>query len=129
MSKGKNGKAAGNSGGNNGNLKPFKPGQSGNPNGRPSIPEEIKRAYREHSHEAIEVLVEVMRKGEGQHGTGRVKAAVEILNRAWGKPAETVTVEQHDDGRQEQLRAAWARLPQDVKDQFARALIEAGVGT
>lgn len=38
------------------NLKPFLPGQSGNPNGRPKIPEDIKKALKLNAFELTRVL-------------------------------------------------------------------------
>jgi hypothetical protein len=37
-------------------LKPFKPGQSGNPNGRPKDPPDIKEAKKLTTHEMIRIL-------------------------------------------------------------------------
>jgi Family of unknown function (DUF5681) len=71
------------------NLKPFKKGQSGNPGGRPKIPDEVKEAARAHTEEAITVLVEVMKDTKAPP-SARVSAAGAILDRGWGRPQQSV---------------------------------------
>jgi len=58
----------------------FKPGQSGNPGGRPKG---IAAKAREHTDKALEVLVEGMADEDPRV---RVTAAKEVLDRGWGKP-------------------------------------------
>lgn len=62
----------------------WKPGQSGNPRGRPpgTIARDLARRYTE---EAILTLVAAMRSPRE-----RVPAAIALLDRGWGKPKETV---------------------------------------
>ncbi len=59
---------------------PFKPGQSGNPGGRPRG---IAALARAHTDRAVEVLVEGME--DADHKV-RIAAAREVLDRGWGKP-------------------------------------------
>lgn len=71
--------------------KPFKPGQSGNPGGRPPLPPEIKhvremaRAYTE---QAIAALVEVL---ASDSASARVAAANALIDRGWGKSEQPIT--------------------------------------
>lgn len=58
----------------------FKPGQSGNPGGRPKG---IAAKAREHTDKALDVLVEGM---DADDPRVRVAAAKEVLDRGWGKP-------------------------------------------
>lgn len=62
----------------------WKPGQTGNPKGRP--PGILARdAARKYTELALETLIEACKhKGE------RVQAAIAILDRGWGKPKEQV---------------------------------------
>lgn len=74
-------------------LKPWKTGQSGNPGGRPKKTEEMRSAEelaRKHSPEAIQALIIAMRTAETDRD--RIHAAEIILDRGWGKPAQTSNV-------------------------------------
>jgi Family of unknown function (DUF5681) len=77
-------------------LPKFKPGQSGNPNGRPKIPPEVIELARLHTKEAIQTFVDVMQNGSDDRS--RVDAADRLLNRAWGKPTEKVEISGDDGG-------------------------------
>ena len=83
-----------NSGDEGNNLKTttkgFKPGQSGNPSGRPKkTPEEIDlvKACRSKGHDALMVLEKIMLHGSE---TNRLKAAMAILERGYGRPEQPV---------------------------------------
>jgi hypothetical protein len=66
-----------------GNLRPFKPGQSGNPVGPSKAQIDVRNLAREHTKEAIETLVLVKRNGKpGEAAT----AGNSLLDRGWGKP-------------------------------------------
>lgn len=79
--------ASGNSSENTGaaNLKPWRPGQSGNPRGRPPVPPELRDLARAHTAAAISALVEIMSDREAS-ASARVAAATAILDRAHGRP-------------------------------------------
>lgn len=64
--------------------RPFPPGVSGNPSGRPKIPAEVRDAARAHTVEALETLARLMR--EGDTDGVRLRAAEALLDRAWGRP-------------------------------------------
>jgi Family of unknown function (DUF5681) len=64
---------------NNENLKPFKPGQSGNPSGRPKG---IAALARLHTDKAIQVLVAALDDPDKRVA---VAASKEILDRGFGK--------------------------------------------
>lgn len=67
----------------------FKKGESGNPRGRPKVDFEVRDAARLHGQEAITKLVELMR---GEDARVAKAAASDILDRGFGKPAQSVTV-------------------------------------
>lgn len=74
-----------------GRGRPIQKGQVLNPGGRPKIPEDVKEACKAASVEAVDVLLTLMRSEDTNAGE-RIKAAVAILNRAWGTPAQSVEI-------------------------------------
>jgi hypothetical protein len=64
----------------------FKKGQSGNPGGRAKGIAEMQELARTHTPAAIEALVVSLANAQT-----RVHAAVALLDRGWGKPAQAIT--------------------------------------
>ena len=77
--------------GNKAETMAFVKGKSGNPSGRPKVPEEVKELARAHTVEAIRTLAEVMGDPSAPHAA-RLNAAEKLLDRAWGKSESTVNV-------------------------------------
>lgn len=76
----------------NANLKPWQPGQSGNPNGRPKDSlTELLRAYlnADDSKEKLAVIEELVKIAKVTGMTGQVAALKEIFDRIDGKVPET----------------------------------------
>jgi hypothetical protein len=69
----------------------FKPGQSGNPGGMPKAIVEVARAARLHTPEMLDILVSIARDKDATT-SARVSAAQYVVDRAWGRPKESVTV-------------------------------------
>lgn len=67
--------------------RPFQPGQSGNPGGRPKGLREVQDYAGEYTFEAVDKLVTIMR---GRSAKEARQAAVAILDRACGKPAQPI---------------------------------------
>jgi hypothetical protein len=65
----------------------FKPGQVGNPGGRPRAAVTMTAEARRYAIEAIQALVRTMRT---ETGASRIAAARELLDRGFGKPAQNV---------------------------------------
>ena len=64
--------------------RPFQKGKSGNPGGRPKAAHSIQELAREHTIEALDVLVQIM-LNEKAPPNARVAAANTLLDRAYGK--------------------------------------------
>ena len=63
--------------------KPFQPGQSGNPSGRPKMPEGLKaRITKLASKEAVDVLEAALKDSDPKV---KLQAAAMLMDRAWGK--------------------------------------------
>lgn len=91
------------------NRTSFRPGQSGNPGGRPKEPPELREAIRSHAMAAVETLVKCL--GAKQWSV-RVRAAEAILDRAYGKPAQTLEVDSGD-----RVRALMQRFVDGAKKE------------
>lgn len=91
--------------------RPFAKGKSGNPGGRPKLPEELKQAFRALAPEALKTLESVMRSSKARPGD-RIRAAETILNRGYGTPVQAVEVTGRDGGPIESMthEQALARL-------------------
>ena len=105
----------------------FKPGQTGNPGGRPKG---IEALAREYTGEALEALVAALRSPKE-----RVPAAIALLDRGWGKPK--ITIEGDMAMRSYVLRAPspiesaddWLRQHAPSDSRSAPAIIDATVTT
>jgi hypothetical protein len=85
---------SGGAAGRTANLRPFQPGQSGNPRGRPKRDYDVAELARQHTAEAIETLAEVMRDRDSPP-SARVSAAVAMLDRGYGRAPQSLNV-QHE---------------------------------
>jgi hypothetical protein len=68
----------------------FPPGVSGNPNGRSPDLIEVRDLARQHTKFAIDRLVKVAKTSKKDQAV--VMACIALLDRGWGKPAQTVAV-------------------------------------
>lgn len=79
-----------NPGGNSKNLKPaWKPGQSGNPNGRPKKVVDVAALARDSSTRAMERLAKLVDSDDDRVA---LQAAIAVLDRAVGKPKQAMEV-------------------------------------
>ena len=74
------------------NLRKWKPGQSGNPKGLEPGVGHVRELARQHTEEAVEKLVEIMRD-ENAPPSAQGAAANALLDRGWGRPDQSVTVD------------------------------------
>ncbi len=70
-----------------GRLRPFRPGESGNPGGVAGRYQEVVKLAREASPEAMRVMIEIMRDAD-EETRARLVAIEGIFNRAFGRPRE-----------------------------------------
>ncbi len=76
----------------------FKPGQSGNPGGRKKLDPTVRALAREHTPEAVELLMAIARGTDPANV--RIDAMDRILWYGWGKP--TATLDTSNEGQQGQ---------------------------
>ena len=62
----------------------FKPGQSGNPSGRPKSDKTIRDLAKIHTEDALKTLSEIIKNPKASD-TARVQACNALLDRGWGK--------------------------------------------
>ncbi len=80
----------------------------------------VKVFARPYTEEAVTILVAIMRDEEASPQV-RVSAATQVLDRAWGKPKETLEI----DAPQEGLRAVLAGVSSSDLSDLLRAMREA----
>jgi hypothetical protein len=96
------------------NLRPFAPGQSGNPGGRPRIPDDVKALARSYTREAITTAAEIMRN-PAETGTARMSAVNTILDRGWGKAPQHISVDNMGDLTDAELRTELAAAVAELR--------------
>ena len=67
----------------------FKPGQSGNPLGRPKSDKTIRELARVHTKDALKTLSEIV-KNPKSPDAARVQACNALLDRGWGKAPQYI---------------------------------------
>lgn len=94
----------------------FVKGQSGNPGGRPKEDLEAKRLARAQTKAAIKRLVYWM---ESENPKASVTACIALLDRAFGKPAQSVDLSNSDGSLASAWAAAKAEMEQESGNQEA----------
>ena len=87
----------------------WKPGQSGNPAGRPALEREITREARALSQDALMQLADVMRDRKAQ-AIARVRAVEIIFERAYGKAPQKIILDGDTAGMANPALAAFIRV-------------------
>lgn len=74
----------------------WKPGQSANPGGRPKQDGRVKELAQQQTELAINTLVEIC-ENKKNGASARAAAAVALLDRGWGRPAQAIVGGDEDD--------------------------------
>jgi hypothetical protein len=98
--------------------RPFQPGVSGNPGGRPKTLGTLRALARTHAAEAIAELARLAIHARSE--TARIAAIRELLDRAYGKPTQFLAAD--NDTIPEDLSAADLRA--EIVAQFEQAFPE-----
>lgn len=101
-------------------LIPWKPGQSGNPSGRPKLVRELVEFARAEC-EASLILIQSVRDDLTQEMDLRIECAKELLNRGIGKPG-AMEMEPPDTGKSPEERVAWLKLHPEAVAEMQRIL-------
>jgi hypothetical protein len=96
--------------------RPFEPGQSGNPGGRPRVIGELRDLARAHAPAAIEELARLALKAKSE--TARIAAIRELLDRGLGKPMQFVAADNEPPLNDLNLDELRAELLADVQRIF-----------
>lgn len=100
--------------------RPFTKGVSGNPGGRPKVVGPLRELARQHTLEALEVLVHIMRKGQSDRA--RAAAAEAILDRGHGKPVAVDVRSELASGFERALEALRRTLPDEMYELALEAI-------
>jgi hypothetical protein len=88
----------------------FVKGQSGNPGGRPKAETTLRELARTHTETALKTLVQIM-KNKRYSPQARAYAANSVLDRGYGKPAQSVDLTNSDGS----LASAWAAAKAEME--------------
>jgi hypothetical protein len=97
----------------------WKPGQSGNPAGRPKAEHDIAALCRIHTAACVETLVKAMKRERDA-----VPAAIALLDRGWGRPKQQLEVSADADAIGMHLVAARAAIVAALADAAGATTIE-----
>jgi uncharacterized protein with von Willebrand factor type A (vWA) domain len=73
----------------------YRPGQSGNPGGRPKVLGELQELARHHAPEVIKELARLALRAKSE--TARIAAGRELLDRGFGRARQSLEVTTHPD--------------------------------
>ncbi len=87
--------------------RPFSPGQSGNPGGRPKMPDALRELLQREAEASVRTLV-ALRDDPEQPGSVRDHAANSLLDRGFGKPQQAVAITSESTEEADEERRAFA---------------------
>ena len=109
--------------------KGFKPGQTGNPGGRPKTPEAFKELARSNSMEALETAITIM-KSKKTKSSDRLKAVEIVLDRSWGRPVQGFDIGVRNDTENPVIEIIFndPELSQFYQDLYRKAIEKGNKG-
>ena len=97
----------------------WRKGQSGNPGGRPKVIGDLQEQARQWAPEALDALREIAASRDAPP-SARVSAAVALLDRGYGKPAQSIDAKVSNEPSMAQLHLqALKELAERAKEQKA----------
>lgn len=77
----------------------WKPGQSGNPKGRPKTPDEVRQKLKDALGEAVDRLIELSKNADKD--SVKYQATQDLIDRVLGKPTQPLDIDQSNAVRVE----------------------------
>jgi phage gp46-like protein len=96
-------------------MSKFVKGQSGNPGGRPKQTAKLSELARTYTKEAMRTLVQIM-KSKKVPAAARVNAACALLDRGYGRPAQSIDLTNSDGSLSQQWRDAMKAVDEDIQE-------------
>jgi hypothetical protein len=93
----------------------FVKGQSGNPGGRPKQAFKLSELARTYTAEAVKTLVQIMRNKKIP-AAARVTAVSALLDRGYGRPAQSIDLTNSDGSLSQQWREAMKAVDEDIQE-------------
>ena len=93
----------------------FQKGHSGNPGGRPKVIEEVRELFQEYSKEAADGLLAIAKDTDAPKAA-RVAAWNSILDRALGRPEQSMKIENTEKSAAQQ----WIEILKEIGETRAK---------
>jgi hypothetical protein len=104
----------------------FKPGQSGNPGGRPKgVARLVREQFGDDPNQLVQVLWEIA-SDKSQKASDRLRALQDLLDRGWGKAPAVVATEHEEPQQMDDIDCAIERLIEKRAQQIAADRFAAG---